>query len=381
MEDHIRVEPLPYKNRRRTFGLLLFIFIVAIPVLYLYATGYRFDFERPTNLVSTGGIYVAVEHAGTDVFIDNELARGSARTFRRAIYAQNLDVGTHRVNVQKDGYHTWVKELPVSKHLVTVVQAFNLPVVPQARVVSPWVTSTGTPFVATSSLLVASTTNEVVASTTLNIVDRERNTEFGILMQLFATSTSTSTDSVTDRMINQVDDFLEETSEATTTILLATTTIEGKEVKLFESGNDLYAEWIGSLENMPYYYCADEFEPYSTSTEESSFLPTKDLEAAIVSSEEFLHPVQTINDLGCEPVIQIHTQFKELKAFDFVPGSTDLVALLLDDGVYIIEIDNRAWQNVQPLVLGEGLDMRVENGNIYVYDGEIIYQMVLEYDE
>ena len=71
MEDHIRVEPLPYKKRRRTFGLLVLIFVIAIPLLYLYATGYRFDLERPTNLVSTGGIYVAVEHADSDVFIDD----------------------------------------------------------------------------------------------------------------------------------------------------------------------------------------------------------------------------------------------------------------------------------------------------------------------
>jgi hypothetical protein len=50
----------------------------------------------------------------------------------------------------------------------------------------------------------------------------------------------------------------------------------------------------------------------------------------------------------------------------------------LDFGIYVVEVDDRAWQNSQPLLLGRELNMRVENGQIYVYDGSLIYQVILE---
>ncbi len=115
MEAHIDVQPLPYKTRKRAFGLLLLVFIVSLPFLYLYAIGYRFDLKQPTNLIETGGIFISLDQKGTETFIDDVLVRGT-RTFQNAFYAQDLDAGTHRVFVQKEGYHTWVKELPVSQH-------------------------------------------------------------------------------------------------------------------------------------------------------------------------------------------------------------------------------------------------------------------------
>jgi protein associated with RNAse G/E len=45
--------------------------------------------------------------------------------------------------------------------------------------------------------------------------------------------------------------------------------------------------------------------------------------------------------------------------------------------VYVVEIDDRSWQNVQPLLQGEGLSFYIENGNIYVYDGKLIYQVII----
>ena len=137
MESHIEVQPLPHKTRKRTFLFLVLVFITSLPFLYLYATGYRFDFQKPTNLISTGGIYVAAERAGAEIFIDGELVR-ETRTFRKAFYAQNLDAGTHRISVQKEGYPTCVKELPVTWRLVTEAEAFNIPLVPRSRCIMWW---------------------------------------------------------------------------------------------------------------------------------------------------------------------------------------------------------------------------------------------------
>ncbi len=381
MDDQINVEPLPYKTRQKTFGLLLIVFVVSLPFLYLYATGYRFDFARPTNFVSTGGMYVAVDRTGAEIYIDDELVR-ETRAFRRAFYAQNLDAGTHRVHVQKEGYHTWVKELPVSKRLVTEAEAFNLPVIPQVRVIAKWQSATGS-MIVRGPLLYASSTNEVVATTTNATTTFVANTEYSTLIERFATTSTSSEKETTAQQIKDL--LLREATSTPTTDEESTTTIVNGGVKLYQSGDDLFVTWIGTFEQMPYYYCAPDFPPYSpaTTTQEdltATLIQTVDTEE-IPPEEvpELMHPVQTIpKDIVCDPTIQVDRQGQEVRDFDFLPGSTDFVLVVLTDGIYVVEVDDRGWQNVQPLFMGENLHMYIENGNIFVYDGILIYQIILQ---
>ena len=378
MGDRIHVKPLPYKTRQRTFGLLLLVFVISLPFLYLYATGYRYDIEKPTNLVSTGGIYVAVELGGANIYIDDELVR-ETRTFRKAFYAQSLDVGTHRVHVQKDGYHTWVKELPVSKHLVTEAEAFNLPLVPQVRVISKYLSATGTAIVR-APLTKASSTNDLIATTTLpkkGPLAVVENSEFKSLVIHFGT-TSTSTKEETTAQ--HLKDLIKKNASSTPEAEVATTTIVAGGVKLSKQGDDVYATWIGSFEEMPYYYCAPDFESYGTESDTSTSTVdvSDETDDASVEGGEIIHPIQTIpKDTVCDPTIRIDRKGQDITAFDFFTGSTDFVLLVLEDGVYIVEVDDRSWQNVQPLILGTNLRVYIENGNIYVYDGDLIYQMII----
>ncbi len=386
MEAHIDIQPLPYKTRKRAFILLLLIFLISLPFLYFYAIGYRFDIKEPTNLIETGGIFISLDKKGMETFIDDELVRGT-RTFQNAFYAQDLDAGTHRVFVQKEGYHTWVKELPVSQHRVTAVSAFNLPVVPMVRVVSPYLSATGTPIV-TAPLTFASTTGSVFATSTKLTKNFRQNGEFTSLITHFSTtSTSTKKESVAQ----QIKGLLEENNASTTEkgIETATTTIFSGDVKLYESGNDLYARWQGNFERMPYYYCSPDFPRYSSSTATTTII--EDIVATVVPptpkplpqteqyvGEPVMHPIQSIpKDVACDPAIRIDRKWQTVHQFNFYPKSTDLVIVALDDGVYVVEIDDRSWQNVQPLLLGRGLSFYIENGNIYVYDGELIYQVVI----
>lgn len=373
MEPEIQLKPLPYKTRQKTFTFLLLIFIVAIPFLYLYATGYRFDFRKPTNLVSTGGMYIAVDGTGAEIYIDGELVR-ETRTFRRAFYAQNLDAGTHRVHVQKEGHHTWVKELPVSKRLVTEAEAFNLPLVPQVRVISEWETATGSMLTRTP-IKNASSSNEVVVST-LASSRFALNDEYAALEPRFATVTAAQRTPV-----DQIRDLFGDDDATTTPESFGMNKLRGG-ARLYKDGDELYANWVGSFEQMPYYYCAPDFPPYSTSTES---LPVDGNPAAIssiITSEgeiiegEIIHPVQTIpSDITCNPTIQINRMGQEIRDFDFLPNSTDFVLVVLEDGIYVAEIDDRSWQNMQPLLMGEDLQMYIEDRNIFVYDGTLIYQV------
>ncbi len=366
------VQPLPYRDRRKFFVFLVAVFLIALPFLYLYATGYRFDFRKPTNLVSTGGIYIAVDRTGAEIYVDDELVR-ETRAFRRAFYAQSLDVGTHRVHVQREGYHTWVKELPVSKHRVTEAEAFNLPLVPEVRIISEWQTATGSAVVR-RELPDIVVLNPVVATTSKATSTLAKNIEYQALMLNFGTTTPTTT-AGRGTPARQIRDLF---VDATTTESGATTTVTLSGVRLFERDGDVFASWVGRFEEMPYYYCAPDFPRYTGTTT----LPVPDVGDEEEEEEEvpvgFMHPVQTIPpDTACDPTIKIDRKWQEVRDFDFLPGSTDFVVMVLQDGIYVVEVDDRSWQNVQPLFLGKDLRMHIENGNIFVYDGELIYQILL----
>lgn len=375
------VEPLSKAHRSTFFYILLFIFLVSIPFLFLYATGYRLQLGEGGTLISTGGIYVAAERTGAEIYIDNELVR-ETRVFRRAFYAQSLEPGTHRVHVQKEDHHTWVKELPVYAHLVTEAQAFNLPIRPQVRIIAPWRAVSGEVVLFATSTVNASTTNQFTVATSSATSSLVASNEFANLIELFSTSTATGT---VDNLLTLVSGSLLPDNTATTASSselspkISTTSKEIHGVKLYQDDEDVFASYVGSRSAMPYYYCAEEFELLGTSSAPLLLPESDDQSASVMESEPaLLHPVQEVaEDAICNPIIKIDRQGQKVKSFDFFPGSADFIVMALEHGIYVTEVDPRSWQNTQPLLLGENLDMRVEGGNVYVYDEELIYQVLI----
>lgn len=365
-----QVQPLSYKHRNVFFYLLMGIFLASLPFLFLYASGYRF-YPQDGSLVSTGGLYIAAERTGAEIYINDELVR-ETRVFRRAFYAQGLEARTHKVHVQKAGHHTWVKELPVYPHLVTEAQAFNLPLKPSVRIVTPYVTAAGVAVLTSSSTVMsnAEITNQLLIEPRAVISTLPANPEHVDLIRYFSTSTEAVEDSRPPYIGNLVPDVPEEESVATTTKI-------NNGVILTENDGAIFARYIGPSNSMPYYYCADEFTPYvkSAATTTRSSLATV-AEAKEIFENELMLEVQSVADEeACDPVIQIDTAGEKVSYFDFFPGSTDLVILGLTSGVYVIEIDDRSWQNRQPLIMGRGLDVRIINGTINITDSKAIYQV------
>jgi len=378
MEPLREVQPLSYTKRRRTFFFLLALFVISLPFLYLYATGYRFDPKDPNAIVGTGGIYVAAERTGAEIYIDDELVR-ETRVFRTAFYAQNLEPRTHRVHVQKEGHHTWVKELPVASHRVTEAQAFNMPIVPEFRVISEYTSATGSAVIRTP-LLSTSTQNLTIATTTKATTTFSANPEYASLIKNFVSTTTAPERTLIARVQEEL------VGTTTEPVIAPTSTRESGGVRLARSEDGVYAEWVGSFEQMPYYYCATAFPRYSTSTngdDEAEVLSPIEQDASLSESladtPEFIHPMQQVaEDASCNRRIMLDAQGQEIRGFEFFPGSSDFVIVELASGIYVIEIDARAWQNLQPLALGENLHVHVENGAIYVYDGALIYQVILD---
>lgn len=368
-----KVEPLSYRHRNLFFYLLVFIFVAALPFLFLYAAGYRLNFLQ-TSLISTGGLYVAAERTGAEIYINDELVR-ETRVFRRAFYAQGLEARTHRILVQKEDHHTWVKELPVYPHLVTEAQAFNLPLVPTLRVVAPYQTPAGVAVLTSTStvLQVSKPQNQILiekrAATSTMVI----NPEYDDLLRYFEKPLKD------EREVSLSKEVPLATDTSSTTI--ATTTKTTSDVVLFESDGKVFARYTGTYNSMPYYYCADSFPPYVPTTAASSTARANlanIAEAREMFEDELMLDVQTPKeDIACDPVIEVDTFDEEISYFDFFPGSTDLVVVSGQSGIYVVEIDDRAWQNRQPLLLGEGLRAIVQNGAIYIYDGKVIYQVIV----
>ena len=366
-----QVQPLSYKHRNVFFYLLMGIFLASLPFLFLYASGYRF-YPEDGSFVSTGGLYIAAERTGAEIYINDELVR-ETRVFRRAFYAQGLDARTHKVHVQKADHHTWVKQLPVYPHLVTEAQAFNLPLTPSVRIVTPYVTAAGVAVLTSSSSVLsnAELTNQLLIEPRAVISTLAVNPEHVDLIRYFATSTT-----AVDERPGYIGNLVPEVPEEETTIAATTTKINNG-VILTESDGAVFARYEGPSNSMPYYYCAASFEPYVVKAATSTRSNLANVaEASEVFENDLMLEVQSVEDeAACDPIIELNTDGEEVSYFDFFPGSTDLVILGLTTGVYVIEIDDRGWQNMQPLLLGNDLDVRVINGSINISDGKAIYQI------
>jgi len=364
------VEPLPRSHRRHIFWLCLVIFCVALPSLWFYTTGYRFEWNgKDHTIVGVGGLYISTDMSSPHFFVD-EAEVTNFRLFRKASYIQNLIEGKHSVHVQGDGVQTWTKDLPINSYIVTEAFSFNLPIVPRVRPITPYTTSTGTAvFQITNGSPIpfarATTTVAVIATTTKATTTLIADTEYTFVKSLFASTTASTT--LAQKIVKTVEQGLRNGEVATTT---ATTTKEWRNVRLYEGDGDVYATWLGSADKIPYYYCVDTVSATTTASEygthvyagliDSAMRQGSTTRSAAVASIEGQH--------ACRDRIRVDRKWQQVHWFDFYPNSTDLVLMLLDDGLYVVEIDDRSWQNTQLLYGGTDLKVVLDGGRIYVND-------------
>jgi hypothetical protein len=363
------VKPLSHGNRKLTFWFLLVVFVVAMPVFLFYAMGYRIDFANNRSIITVGGLYIGASATDVLMYVDEKPVT-DMRIFQRAAYIQNVDAGMHRVHVQKAGLTTWVKELPVYPHIVTEAEAFNLPVVPQVRYIPAWLTDGGLPVLIEPKgkeprfLTVASTTNTIVATTSAATRTYTANSEHAYIETLFASSTEPTTRRAVDISIT------------TPHTQVATTTKRLRDAMLFEEEGDVYVRWTGSNRNIPYYYCVFYTTPATTTAEYGEHV-YEALLKEFGTTLDFSDPT-VMNTRICRSEIRIDRKAQTVRWFDFVPGDMHHVLMLLDDGLYVVEADDRAWQNVELLYPGKNLEALVDGGRIYVKDGDSYLEVYTE---
>ncbi len=376
------VQPLPHARRQVLFISLVTLFIFAVPVFVFYATGYRYNIFSPDAVITaTGGLYISILSDTGELYLNEEPVR-DVRIFRNASYLQNLMPGIQRVHVQAPLLHTWVKELPVYAHIVTEAEAFLLPVVPQIRVISEYVTATGSPVIvvqsASSSIALssfASTSIPIYATTSRATTTYLRNTEFDYIVQLFGTS-SESEDSLLGRVVGGVTDafqFAPIPGSGTSSLVTstATTTREWNNIELFARGREVFAQYIGPEWDTPYYFCVP-INSLASTTELYGAQVMHGVSMALASTPNQSTTIKTLTESSsriCRKEIRIDTNYQNVHYFDFFPGSSDLIVVHLDDGVYVVEVDDRAWQNMQKIYPASAEEVLIEGGQIYIKEG------------
>src|SRR5690606_24786080 len=97
----------------------------------------------------------------------------------------------------------WVKELPVYAHLVTEAQAFNLPMIPEVRLITQGRTASGVAVLTASSsvLETATASNQYLFEPRAATSTMASNTEFVDLIAYFADANETAAEiGIVERM-------------------------------------------------------------------------------------------------------------------------------------------------------------------------------------
>ena len=358
------------------FFLLVAVFLVSLPAMIFYTTGYRLNFDNADNrIMTTGGMYITTNTLEVDVYVNEEKIE-KPRLFRSAYYIQNIEAGMKRVVVQRPDLNTWVKELPVDSRIVIEASAFNMPVLPHVRPITEFVTAEDFPvFLATTSpaILFDKSTSTVpyLATTTVATSTFAINEEYIFVNSLFGT-TSTSTGSVFNRFLDEVERF----RFATTSDPVATTTeeiIERGDMRLIDREGEVYAIWQNGISNIPYYFCVQQDNFASTSERFGEHVAE-----AIFGVTASTSTILTDDERTCRTEIKLNHLAQDVFFYDFFPDSQDLILLQLEDGLYVTEIDDRAWQNTQMLYPGNNFIVVVENGAIYIKENDVYFEIITE---
>jgi len=350
------MKPLSKKARLGSGIFLGVIFVILAPILLANSFGYHFDkLEDVFTLVKSGGIYVASDVSGVEIYVNGEYFKDSGLFIRNTL-VQDLDPNeTHEIVAQKEGRNDWRKTLPVYESLVTESRVLMLPVNIDTVEIYPFVDELG---MGTTTATTTLKKNSELAEEVLvngyvpsNILYRDLVNLFsGEDDDVYSTTTSLISDDLQTPLIGENDSA---TTTATSTkdipeyfVDLGIENPEDLE-NLIELRNqvawidngDIILNWIDEDDKPLYYYCLDNVE--------------------------------------CRDRIILDWE-SEIISFNFLPGREDVFIVLTRDGIYAVEVDDRSDRNIQEIYIGENLDfMKSSDDSIFVRDGFVFHEIIL----
>lgn len=104
------------KTRTTLFLICLFLFLLIAPLVILYSQGYRIDINSK-KIIRTGGIYLDIRPEGAEIFLDGKFQKKTSFISNSA-YINDLKPKEYKIEVKKEGFHPWQKNLEIKENLV-----------------------------------------------------------------------------------------------------------------------------------------------------------------------------------------------------------------------------------------------------------------------
>ncbi|MEX0621387.1 MAG: PEGA domain-containing protein [Candidatus Woykebacteria bacterium] len=113
---------------KKAAGIVIFlvIAILATTAIIFYASGYRPNLTD-RNIQATGVVSIRSKPSEASVFIDGK-SKGTTN-----VDLSSLQPGKYTVEITKEGFTSWQKEVEVKKEAVNVIEAVLFPVAPSLR--------------------------------------------------------------------------------------------------------------------------------------------------------------------------------------------------------------------------------------------------------
>ncbi|MBI5457454.1 hypothetical protein HY971_01885 [Candidatus Kaiserbacteria bacterium] len=118
------MQPLSKTKRRFYLYGLIAVFVLCLPLVMLYANGYRF--KSGAGFVRTGGLIISVSESGGTVSVNGKDV-GTSGFLRHNFYVDDLTPGKYQILVTREGDLPWHRTLVVEQELVTDAQSFLVP--------------------------------------------------------------------------------------------------------------------------------------------------------------------------------------------------------------------------------------------------------------
>lgn len=304
----------PLTKKQRSTSLIIFgiLFVIIAPIIVLYSLGYTLD--NTFTFQKTGGIFIHSDVSNSSVFVDKEFFKSSGIFIKNTLIQDLVPNKKYLIEVQKEGYQSWIKEIYVYPSIVSEGSVLMMPNEFQIREIFAYIDKEGN---ATSTPLIKT---QIKAT----------NPEFISVAQLFASSTkqtvkeasrvATTTASSTTKQKSDIELFFEKL-QIKEYEKLNNLIVNGEEVSWLAQG-DINLYWMDDIVSIPYYYCDGEEER------------------------------------ACSSHITLDWT-NSISKFEYIPGRNDAWIVLTRDGIYAVEVDGRSERNIQTIYKGDNLDFRL----------------------
>lgn len=105
--------------RRLIFYLLLAFFVISTPLIIGYTAGYRYHFKQ-RRLVKTGALSITSAPDNAFIKLNNKLLDSQTPAL-----IVDIMPGNYEIILEREGYHSWQKTLPIEKEKTTFAR--NVP--------------------------------------------------------------------------------------------------------------------------------------------------------------------------------------------------------------------------------------------------------------